>query len=693
MASVKLHSSPFIEGVYETGDGILKAYHKKIVKTLSIKHGWCEKWLANVVSKIFIPRENGFKEAKIIVFKKNKHGDRVRDLMYITDFFKECKEKNYHLSPSLVAYENIEKEISVNSKATDEFLDARNDYKGRRQTVPRSSELWKAFNEIQNALKIFNNAQSGAMSSSGSPIHNHSGHTSMTSTTRCLTSTANIFNERLISGNRLLINYEATMSLLVSTLTYTDKDAVRRVMDKYQMQHATVEQVMDMIERCSRYYHDDQVGIRAIRGFVERLDPLDRTIVLCIMDLRGLYTTNPAVVKRFIDEWSYIPPFPDNYTEEDGIPPANKDYKTLCVTKLGEGHTKEQINHLNKYHLEVEDRWSDFIEVFFKTTIPPSGLYKIKEMERENVLTSDTDSSIYSVDLLSKDLVKDGDSEIIFNGVLTYFIRCIAIDQHARLSKNINISNKYLFRNNMKNEYLFGSYVTTDMSKHYYALQLMVEGVINNKLELECKGVHLRGVGIAMKVRELGMDLMMEVLDVIMKGKKMNAPELLKRIGDIERELASDLTNGGWSWLGKETIKSKEVYVNPNGSVYYYHELWETAFAPIYGSAPPLPYRAYKVKLTTDTATRLREFIESLEDKAFADTFAKATNVKKTGLGMFYVPEDMVEDIGGVPKEMIPAIDIRTIISENLSNLYTILKSLGIYITNEKITRLISDEH
>lgn len=685
-------TSPFIQGEYNRPSDILKGYHRQAAKFLSIKNGWNEEFLLKLIEKIFIPRENGFKEAKIKIYRKNKHGDRVPDMMYARDFFNECREKNYHLSPSLVAYEHLEKELSVNSYATDMFIEGRREYKNLRQTVPRSGELWRAYNEIQNALKIFNNAQSGGMSSSGTPIHNHSGHTSLTSITRCLTSTANICNERLITGNRLLLNYEVTMQLFVSTLAFADKETIQEAIDVFKLNYASTEQVMDMVRKSSRYYHNDKVGINTIEQFVKRLSPLDRTIILCTMDLRGLYTVNKEVVTKFIEDFSHIPEFPEGLTEEDGIKPDNGDRKILCVTKLGEGATQEKINYLNKYHLTVEKKWGLFIKAFLRAKIPPSSLFSVKEMVRESVLTSDTDSSIYSVDLLSKDLVTDSGSGIVFNGVLTYFIRCIAVDQHARLSKNINIANKHLYRNNMKNEYLFGSYVTTDMSKHYFALQLMVEGVINNTLELECKGVHLRGVNIAMKVRDLGMDLMMETLGVIHEGKQMNAPELLKRIGDMERELQEELSTGGWSWLSKSTIKAAEMYSDPESSVHYYHQLWENAFAPFYGEAPSLPYRAFKVKLNTNNRGKLSEYLDQMENKQMAQFIREQTNGRGK-LEMFYVPEEMVLSIGGIPKEMLGAIDTRTIISENLSNLYTILRSLGIYITNKKITRLISDEH
>ncbi|WP_369122707.1 family B DNA polymerase, partial [Pseudomonas aeruginosa] len=74
---------------------------------------------------------------------------------------------------------------------------------------------------------------------------------------------------------------------------------------------------------------------------------------------------------------------------------------------------------------------------------------------------------------------------------------------------------KYERRLNMKNEYLYASYVTTSMSKHYFALQLMVEGVLNKKPKLDLKGVHLRGVKIAELVRKFTGKLMRKILNAL----------------------------------------------------------------------------------------------------------------------------------------------------------------------------------
>ncbi|MNG46927.1 hypothetical protein D3C79_47910 [compost metagenome] len=686
--------NPFMAEQYKPNRDIIKSYHIQAAMYLSVLYGYDYNVVLELCEKVFIPNENGFKEVKFGVFKKNKYGDRVPTVMPASEFFQTVEHNNWILSPSFVAYKHTDDEQSVNAIGTDTFIEFRRLYKGKKKEAlgVNDQEAAKAFDEIQNALKIFNNAQSGGMSSSGTPLYNKSGHTTLTSTCRTVTSTANLLNERLITGNRLLVSFDATMELFLSTLAFADRKLIHRVINEYSMNYATVDQVMDMVRRCARYYWKNPTRLGAIQLFLEGLSPLELTILLCTMDLRGLYTTNRELMQQFFNDWCALPEMPEDYDPSTGVKPANSDYEILCITKLGKKPDSKQMTFLNTHHLSLEEKWGTFINAFFRADIPPSGVFSAKELVRENVLTSDTDSMIYSVDMIIDDYVEDEQGGICFNAALTYFIRCIAVDQHARLSKNMNVSNRYMYRLNMKNEYLFSSYVTTSMSKHYYAMQLMLEGILHAKPKLELKGVHLRGVKIALKVREFTNTLMRKVLDAIYNKKQLDAAELLAEIADIERALFQDIDEGGYTWLTKNGIKAENAYSNPESSIYYYHELWESVFAPKYGKAPELPYRAYKVNLALHNKSKMRQYFDSVEDKVWGENFHAYIETRPK-LTSVYIPVDMIDEMGGIPKELLPIVDSRLLIQQNFKSIYAILESLGLYFLNSKATRLVSDEH
>lgn len=689
-----LKESPLIDDEYKPNRNIVTNWHKQAAFYLSVYYGYKYENMLEIVSTVFLPDKNGFKEAKFKVVKKNKVGDREFHVMTAREFFGTAEQNNYHLSPSLVAYTHSDTKQSVNAFGTEQFIEFRRLYKGKMKDSKSAgeAEAAAAYNEIQNALKIFNNAQSGAMSSSGTPLYNKSGHTSLTSTTRSLTGTANILNERFITGNRLLLSYNKTMELFISTLVAADRVLIQKVIDRYQMFYATTDQIMSMVKRCANYYWNDPVKLEAIRLFIADLTPLDRTIILCTMDLCGLYETNRDLMKDFFNDWMKIPAFDEAANDSEYVEPANADYKILCITKLGKGVSKKQTNALNTYHLSLEEKWGDFLKAFFRANIPPSNVFSIKELVRENVVTSDTDSSIYSVDMIVDDYATNKEDVLSLNGVLTYFIRCIAVDQHLKLSRNMRVSKKYERRLNMKNEYLFSAYLTTAMSKHYCALQLMLEGILNDKPKLELKGVHLRGIKIALKVREFTKDLMHRLLNAVYEKTTLDASELLKNVADMERALTTELQEGGYSWLTKNTIKEESAYTKAESSIYYYHELWEAVFADTYGEGPVLPYKAYKINLDLSNKTRIKNYLESIKDSPIGIKLRDYLK-DRAHLTSVYVPSDKIGVIGGIPKEILPIIDTRLIIAQNFRSIYLLLEALGIFILNSKGTKLCMDEH
>lgn len=706
--------SPFTSSDYTADRNIRGHYYDQMATLLAIKRDEDPEEIRAKLETNIVPNQNGYKDRRMQVLVKNKYGDREVAVMPAGQFFGQVQKENYHLSPSMVAYKNSDEEQSVNSIGTEFGLKQRSLYKNKRQEAIAAGDSWgeKTFDAIQNALKIFNNAQSGAMSSNGTPLVNKSGHTSLTSTCRALTSTANICNERFLAGNRLYNSYQRTLENILSTIVYTDLELMESVIKKHNMNYATVDQVINMIDHCTNRYWRNKARFNDIVDVVKRLRPVELTAVLCLMDLEGLRVSNRDLLEEFLTDFSIIPEIPENAPESEFVKPDNGDRYVLCISKLpDEAPQKEDVEgnkayqrkiwHLNAYHLKVEEKWKDFIQVFFKSDIPPSGVYDIRDMIREVVQTSDTDSSIYTVDTVVDEFSKDKGQSLRLNGVLTYFIRMIAVHQHAQLSENMNVSKKYLYRLTMKNEYLFGSYVTTTMSKHYFATQVMVEGVMQKKIKMEIKGVHLRSSKIAAEIKEFAHGLMREILDCIHDKRLLDAADILQRAGDLERQIIEDIeVNGDWRWLTRQTIKDGEVYTTPESSVYQYHILWNEVFAEKYGEAPPPPYAAIKVNALTLNKTAIEEWGNRVQDKSIVEKlhkFLKSQGEVKgkdqNKITTFYIPDEILPRIKKMPIEIIQAADIRSIIKQNLKSVYAVLESVGLFICNESITRLVSDEH
>lgn len=689
-------AGPFLSEEYSSDRNLMKHALDQYAMMIGRTKGLDEETVRSNLVDYFKANQEKFRSRRAKVIVKNKNEDRELKVLPLSGVFKHVQANNYHFSPSMVAYTNSDKEECVNSIGTRLFIDNRSYYKGLRQKAKadNDSDLYGKYHELQNAFKIFNNAQSGAMSSEGTPINNKTGHTSLTSTCRCLTSTANLINEQFIAGNRFYNTPENTLQGILARLKVTDYKALDDVMKKYNLHYATVEDVMGQVAHCSKRYWESARHTRIIEDFVKNLSALERSSILYTMDLVQLFAHNTEMVSTFFDRWVEMASPAEGTTENDYLKPDNGDKYTLCISKLPNKPSKAMVNALNSSHMKVESEYADFMNVFFHSPIPPSGLFDVVSAVRDCVLTSDTDSSIYTVDEMIENYTHDREKGVKLNAVLTYFIRMISVDQHQQLSANLNVTKKNLRMLGMKNEYYFGAYVTTLMSKHYYASQLMVEGVMNHEPEMEIKGVHLKSSKIASNIKDFAQKLMNDTLVAIEKKQHLNAAETLKEIGDLERTIVEDITAGDWKWLSRQGVKGASSYSKPMGSVYFYHELWENVFSDKYGPAPELPYVGVKMSVDLGSKSKVKEFLEKVADKELASRLEKfMEKTGRTDLGNLVVPMERLQYMNDIPTEIKQAIDYRTIIKQNLKCVYEVLNSTGLYFMNDSITRLVSDEH
>lgn len=685
--------NPFLSDVYKSDRNLIKHSITQYTLMISRMQGLDPEVVRAQLIDYFKNNPEEFKSRRAKVIIKNKNEDREVKVIPFSRVLKYVQEKNYHFSPSMIAYTHSDEEECVNSIGTRDFIDNRKKYKDLRQVAKaeNNKDNYSKYNELQNAFKIFNNAQSGAMSSEGTPINNKTGHTSLTSTTRCLTSTANLVNEQFIAGNRFYNTPNNTIQSIVARLQVSDFDRIDAVMKKWNLHYPTVAEMMDVVVHCSRRYWESDSMMGQIKAFLETLKPVELASLMYTLDLVSLFRYNQEVISAFFDKYVQIPDYVEG---SEGLKPNNGDRYVLCISKLPRDASKVDINNLNAHHMMLETEYRDLISTFFKSDIPPTGLYDVVNAVRDCVLTSDTDSSIYTVDEMIDAYTTDHDKGIMLNAVLTYFIRMISVDQHAQLSSNMNVSKRNLNMLGMKNEYYFGAYFTTSMSKHYYASQRMVEGVMNKEPEMEIKGVHLKSSKIAGQIKDKAQEIMKMGINAVETNTQLDAAQILYDIAEMERGVLNDINSGVWSWFTRETIKNHTAYTNPFSEKYLYHDMWINCFSEKYGQPPELPYVGIKMSVDLTSKTKLNEWVESLEDPIIrAKVQQWLLERGKDKLTSLYVPMERLQNLGDIPAEFKQAIDFRTIIKQNFKSVYEIMHSTGIYMMNDSITRLVSDEH
>lgn len=646
-------------------------------------------------------------DPRVRVIVRDKNGDRQVRFTTFNTFLKAVDQRKAILSPSMTAYLQPSEKVSQYALSTDKNIKARKVIKKEMFAAEQrgDNEVKEIKNIMQTGRKLTNNGMSGGFSVASTPLYCRSAHSSLTSCCRSATSTTNAFNEKFAAGNRHYYSPEIVLENISTICLNTDLVAIQKAVDEYSLTIPTVDHVMACIYRSSRRYWTKRSMMAVIRTVVEGMTDMERTAFLFVSDLYHLRMVNPEFVRNMIVETGAYTStgYSGDVNMSDGDARVLATMKCAGdIIKIGSKAAGEsqEIKDLIKanYLLSVEslEKYRTYIRAFLVTKNTPANIAMIPSHVREVVLASDTDSSIFTVqeyvDWLQPDYEKRVE-RIRINATVTFFISQQVVHLLATVSGNIGVAHEHLFRLAMKNEYYFETFVLTNMGKHYFATQTAREGNFFDKPKLEQKGVHLRNSNVPKEVRDRGDKIILDILDKSNKNEQFSVMDLLQQVGDIERFIVNSIKNGETIFLTKATVKPKDAYKKPFSSNYIYHLMWEEVFAPKYGAAPPLQYIGLKANLGMKSKTAINEWLESLPDQDFAKRMRNfMEKYGKTSLNLMVLPADIIMN-SGLPEEVIMGIDIRTLIVENLSMVYSCLESLGLYFVNEYATRLVSDEH
>lgn len=637
-------------------------------------------------------------------FERHNYEDRQVTYLPLSQFLRTIDTENLTMAPSMTCYVNAQEKESILSGFTDENVKLRNVAKKEAAKFKALNEMDKLhhYNNEQENKKLYNNSLSGAFSSGGSIVRNPSAHSTLTSTTRTMTSIGNASNERLISGNRHYRDPKITMNNIVVLAFTANKEEIRNTILQYGIKVPTVDDVMECIQFSTEFYWRDRLQMVKIRQFVETLTDEERASVVYTGDLYQLRRLNENFIRNFITELSRKvtdQTFEDpiniikktdemyvNYVHQicmSEVKGINKDYSKISVDKqnIVAGTCKNIVNVLDKYQ--------SFIKTFFLTrNLPPSVAY-IRDSIRRSVVLSDTDSTMFSCDewvlwYYNKDLKFTDEAFAVAGSIMFMATQCIA-HSLALYSANLNVERKKLFVASMKPEFVFGVFALTSVGKHYYTNVLVKEGAVYKESELELKGVHIKNSAAPKPIMKDVKNMMETILDTVKDGNKISLEDWLVHCANLEREIKRSVLAGEPTYLGRLNIKAAEAYKVPaEQSNYRHYSFWNEIFAPKYGHAPPPTYAAVKFPTVLSNRKKLAEWISTIQDKELGQRLI--VYLERTGrkdLNTIYIAQDQIEAYG-IPVEIQNAIDIDSLILEHLKSHRLVLESLGFFCKSDQ---------
>lgn len=652
------------------------------------------------------------KDPEVSLLVRQKNGDRRHEIWSYSAFLEDVRQRNRIFAPTMTVYEDPDVCKSMLGEYLADNLNRRKRAKHAmfEAEMAQNMVLYAIKNSEQNTLKIKNNAMSGAHSSPYTILFNKSSHSTLTSTCRTATSLANANNEKLLCGNRHYYSETVVRNNIFSIATLTDLAAVHSCMLTYGLRAPTVDEVMAIIRRSTKmYWHCDQAFAR-LRRDVECLSDEERAAFAYVGDFYHTAELNPEFAKNFIRELS------TKDSREFGSPEECKrivkglDSNTvafvsiLCAEELAGRQLKDVPADSPEYAIVAAtaaaavaslDKHELFIRTFWVSDNMPSSVFYMPTIIRRGAITSDTDSTIFTVQHWPRwyhgELKFDAAAIAVAN-VMVYFSAETIRHLLAMYSANLGANVKEIHRLSMKNEFYFPVFSLTSRAKHYFAYVAAQEGNVFKKMKMEIKGVALRSSNAPPAINQQAHALMRYMMDEVMAGRKISLTRILRAVAKIEDKMVKDILAGGFELLPSMTIKSKDSYVNPESSNYLHYEMWEAVFAPKYGHAPQPPYVGIKVNLMTDNTLRTRQWLLTLEDRGVAErmeAYLAARN--KKDVAVMYLPQEVLA-MHGLPPEVVQAANFRNLIANTMTPFYLVLESIGYYVRNKHNTRLVSDE-
>lgn len=626
-------------------------------------------------------------------------------------YLKRICDNDLIVAPTLTVTLPSKFKKSIIAQYIGDNLKLRKKYKSKMFELELQGDVDAAafYDIMQTVCKIKNNSVSGAHASPSTILFNKSSHSILTSTCRIATSYGNANNEKFLMGNRHYWSPDVVLSNITAIIQNTDYDLLRLAIHTYNLHIPSIDETMECILYSTNEYWRDQACVDKIRELVKALNDEERVAFVYTSDMYHLAKHNPVIVKQLLTDFIQVSddanfPNPDDMLKQlDGYSlPFSIALCSDFTTGITLGDLKKKsygdfckvaatgnsvLNTVEKYKILIQGLWRPKLLAHSVAVLP--------SIKRKAVVTSDTDSSIFTTQYWTTwyrgQLDFGNESFRVANAVIFLTAKLVSHNL-ALMSANLGVDVSQIHQLNMKNEYYFPIFTLTPSAKHYYAQQLCREGSVYVKPKLEIKGVELRSSTAPESVMEKLREYVMWLMNSAMSGGKLRLRDVLKPIYEVEKAVMDDINTGGHEYLRSLQIKDPDSYVDKeDAGAYKQHLFWEEVLAPKYGSAGEPPYSAIKVSLSINNKTAVKSWVEGMADRPLAERLENwFLRNGKTSLSTVFLPASVIEEYS-VPTEILSVTDKRKLLMGIVSPFYLVLESLGIYLRNTQLNNMVFD--
>lgn len=618
------------------------------------------------------------------------------------------------ISPYGTIYESTDVKISNDKQFMDQLVSARNTAKQKmfKLIEEGKQEEAKLQDFIQALNKIASNSVSGAHGNPKNAMYDPETYNAITSMARHGVMLAYTFAERFLCSNYYFPTYEDAINFVVTNIkACPPKAVIENIVNKYNLEVKWPEDVQQLLLSGMNDYTECTPQME--RNLLSMLTNVPFHQLTFIYYSRNLYNLFSSNKQFFINFFNDIFTMDQHIKEDSSIVPTDifkldGDLVQMMTTVFDKFLNGELVKDLPKNNPDkaikftilghqVQEKLNsikDLVDVFIHSETLIPRIHINKNMFRKAVVVSDTDSIIYT----TKDLVT-----LYLGGTFTYhntnvysahalvtywlsksiasMLRLMAISRGAVGEKNIGMLE-------MKNEYLYPVFIRTNLSKHYVGLMTIREGRVLPKPKMDIKGVGFKSSNVPSITHEFNQKLLTDIINEIAEYTNLYAGEYIARALRYEQAILSSLKSGEFTYFVNAPVKKKEEYKTPNSSIYANYEMWQEVFSEKYGEIL-LPNKCPLIPLVKN-GIKKEKYLNWLQIKSptiFQKLMMYLEKIGKKNITRIPLPVT----IDKVPEEIVPIIDMRSIIYKNMRSTQLTLKSIGVDLGNPKKLPLFSD--
>lgn len=636
----------------------------------------------------------------IVVYKERDQetGDTVVALTNLSSYIKSTVAAKNIIAPTFTTY------LSPAIKTS--YIVGFIDLKKRIRSVAKKAALkyrtqgdldnFEIKNNEQNTAKTSNNSVSGTFATAGSMLQNPSAHSTLTSTIRSISSISNMYNEKVIYGNR----YYASKNFIINNITTiartTDHDRVAEFMANNPVVYPNVFDAMDCVLWSSDLYFRDADAEKEIFNYLSKLSPQELAMFVYGGDLFHFRKHNDQYMRDFATKLITVPPpiISDNpketvlkYSEDTRILANHILYDSIKGHGVSYAETPNELLYTVHAVCENVDKvfkeYEGFLSLFIGTDIVPIGHAHVKNMIRRTVVLSDTDSTCASyqnwVEWYFGDVVFNAQATALTAGIMNISSQVIA-HALAIYSANMNVEKPRLHDLAMKNEFYWDVMTPMNVRKHYFANTLIQEGNVYKNPDLLMKGVHLVSSNTPKLVKDKLRQLVDYIQTTVTSNNKLSVSYMVTEIADLEVRISESIMRGDSEFLRNMTIKDKDAYkLSEEESPYLHYLLWTNALSKHYPTEVSPPFGVIKIPTTIETPSAFKKWLSEIKNEGLKATLTEwFAKYDKTKLATLYLPTAYTE-VNGIPEVFKDVVDVRRIVLDVCNSLYLLLESMGIY--------------